>query len=208
MTLEDILGDIDKSFAEKKQTDIYATYFMVAAVLIALSYILFWDSAEIGYNKTVAETKAVQKKLADDQNFLKWNPQSKIDGLKAQTIQLKQDFVMLKDQSEYIKFKIEQISSLYYDEQAWGEFIDSISENSKKYGVQLHYLSNEFSADKDTFGHVLNIELQVTGNFHRTMKFINSLEQSFLVVDIHDLNLIASDKIDSALKISVWGITY
>jgi len=208
MTLEDILGDIDKSFAEKKQTDIYATYFMVAAVLIALSYILFWDSAEIGYNKTVAETKAVQKKLADDQNFLKWNPQSKIDGLKAQTIQLKQDFVTLKDQSEYIKFKIEQISSLYYDEQAWGEFIDSISENSKKYGVQLHYLSNEFSADKDTFGHVLNIELQVTGNFHRTMKFINSLEQSFLVVDIHDLNLIASDKIDSALKISVWGITY
>jgi Tfp pilus assembly protein PilO len=208
MTLEDILGDIDKSFAEKKQTDIYATYFMVAAVLIALSYILFWDSAEIGYNKTVAETKAVQKKLADDQNFLKWNPQSKIEGLKAQTIQLKQDFVTLKDQSEYIKFKIEQISSLYYDEQAWGEFIDSISENSKKYGVQLHYLSNEFSADKDTFGHVLNIELQVTGDFHRTMKFINSLEQSFLVVDIHDLNLIASDKIDSALKISVWGITY
>ena len=208
MTLEDILGDIDKSFAEKKQTDIYATYFMVAAVLIALSYFLFWDSAEIGYNKTVAETKAVQKKLADDQNFLKWNPQSKIEGLKAQTIQLKQDFVTLKDQSEYIKFKIEQISSLYYDEQAWGEFIDSISENSKKYGVQLHYLSNEFSADKDTFGHVLNIELQVTGDFHRTMKFINSLEQSFLVVDIHDLNLIASDKIDSALKISVWGITY
>jgi len=34
MTLEDILGDIDKSFAEKKQTDIYATYFMVAAALI------------------------------------------------------------------------------------------------------------------------------------------------------------------------------
>jgi len=208
MTLEDILGDIDKSFAEKKQTDIYATYFMVAAVLIALSYILFWDSAEIGYNKTVAETKAVQKKLTDDQNFLKWNPQSKIDGLKAQTIQLKQDFVTLKDQSEYIKFKIEQISSLYYDEQAWGEFIDSISENSKKYGVQLHYLANEFSADKNTFGHVLNIELKITGDFHRTMKFINSLEQSFLVVDIHDLNLIASDKIDSALKISVWGITY
>jgi Tfp pilus assembly protein PilO len=208
MTLEDILGDIDKSFAEKKQTDIYATYFMVAAALIGLSYVLFWDSAEIGYNKTVAETKVIEKKISDDKNFLKWNPTSKIDGLKAQTIKLKQDFVTLKDQSEYIKFKIEQISSLYYDEQAWGEFIDSISESAKKYGVQLHYLSNEFSNDKNTFGHVLDIELKVTGDFHRTMKFINSLEQSFLVVDIHDVDLMASSKIDSALKISVWGITY
>lgn len=208
MNIEDVLGDIDKSFANKKQTDIYATYFMVAAVLIGLSYALFWDSAEIGYNKTVSETKALQKKITDDENFLKWNPKSKIDGLKAQTEKYKQDFVALKDQSEYIKYKIEQISSLYYDEQAWGEFIDSISENAKKYGVQLHYLSNEFSADKNTFGHVLDIELQVTGSFHRTMKFINSLEQSFLVVDIHNVDLIASDKVDSALKISVWGITY
>ena len=208
MTLEDILGDIDKSFAEKKQQEVYMTYVMVGAALIALSYFLFWDSAEQGYNKTVSETKAIEKKLTDDNNFLKWNPESKIAQIKAQKVKYDQDFVTLKDQSEYIKYKIEQISSLYYDEQAWGEFIDSISENAKKYDVQLKYLSNEFSNDKNTFGHVLDIELKVNGSFHRTMKFINSLEQSFLVVDIHDANLIASDKVDSELKISVWGITY
>lgn len=208
MTLEDILGDIDKSFAEKKQQEVYMTYIMVAAALIALSYFLFWDSAEQGYKRTVKETKAVEKKLNDDNNFLKWNPESKITQLKAQTVKLQQDFVTLKDQSEYIKYKIEQISSLYYDEQAWGEFIDSISENAKKYGVRLKYLSNEFSNEKNTFGHVLDIEVQVKGKFHNTMKFINSLEQSFLVVDIHDVNLIASNQVDSELKISVWGITY
>jgi succinyl-CoA synthetase beta subunit len=85
---------------------------------------------------------------------------------------------------------------------------DEIMENAKKYGVQLHYLSNEFSADKSTFGHVLDLQLKVTGSFHRTMKFINSLEQSFLVVDIHNVDLTAASKIDSELKISVWGITY
>ena len=208
MTLEDILGDIDKSFAEKKQQEVYMTYVMAAAALIALSYFLFWDSAELGYNKTVKETKTVEKKLTDDNNFLKWNPESKITQLKTQTVKLQQDFVVSKDQSEYIKFKIEQISSLYYDEQAWGEFIDSISENAKKYGVQLKYLSNEFSNEKNTFGHVLDIEVQVKGKFHNTMRFINSLEQSFLVVDIHDVDLIASNRVDSELKISVWGITY
>ncbi|NOR58157.1 MAG: type 4a pilus biogenesis protein PilO [Sulfurimonas sp.] len=208
MTLEDILGDIDKSFAEKKQQEVYMTYVMVGAALIALSYFLFWDSAELGYNKTVKETKTVEKKLTDDNNFLKWNPESKITQLKAQTVKLQEDFVVSKDQSEYIKFKIEQISSLYYDEQAWGEFIDSISENAKKYGVQLKYLSNEFSNEKNTFGHVLDIEVKVKGKFHNTMRFINSLEQSFLVVDIHDVDLIASNRVDSELKISVWGITY
>ena len=208
MNLEDILGDIDKSFAEKQQQEVYMTYVMVAAAFIAASYFLFWDSAELGYNKTKKDVAGIQKKIKDHSNYIKWNPESKIIALKTQTVTLKQDFVTLKDQSEYIKYKIEQISSLYYDDQAWGEFIDSISENAKKHGVKLQYLSNEFSNDKNTFGHVLDIGVKVTGSFHKTMKFVNSLEQSFLVVDIHDVNLLASSKVNSEFKISVWGITY
>jgi len=208
MNIEDFLGDIDKSFAEKKQQEIYMTYVMIAAALIAASYILLWDAAEQGFNRTLAQTKAIEKKIKEDENFMRYNPENKIFQLKAETVQYKNDFITVKDQAEYIKFKIEQISSLYYDEQAWGEFIDSIAENSKKYGLRLNYLSNEFSNDKNTFGHVLDIEVKVKGNFHKTMKFINALEQSFLVVDIHDVNLSSSNQVDSNLKISVWGITY
>jgi len=208
MSLEDFLGDIDKSFVEKKQQEIYMTYGMIAAVLIAASYLFLWDSAEQGYKRTLSQTKQVEKKITEDRNFMRYNPENKIFQLKADTAQYKKDFVTVKDQAEYIKYKIEQISSLYYDEQAWGEFIDSISETSKKHGLQLKYLSNEFSNDKNTFGHVLDIEVKVKGSFHQTMKFMNALEQSFLVVDIHDVNLSASNKVDSALKISVWGITY
>ena len=208
MNLEDFLGDIDKSFVEKTQQEIYMTYGMIAAALIAVSYLFLWDPAEQGYNRTLSQVEQVEKKITDDKNFMRYNPESKIFQLKADTAQYKKDFVTVKDQAEYIKYKIEQISSLYYDEQAWGEFIDSIAEVSKKYGLQLKYLSNEFSNDKSTFGHVLDIEVKIKGNFHKTMKFVNALEQSFLVVDIHDVNLSASNKVDSALKISVWGITY
>jgi len=208
MNIEDFLGDLDKSFAEKKQQEVYAIYIMVAALLVALSYLILWEPAEQGYNKTLAQTKEVQKKIKADENFMRYNPENKIFKLKAETAQYKKDFITVKDQAEYIKYKIEQISSLYYDEQAWGEFIDSITENSKKYGLKLKYLSNEFSSDKNTFGHVLDIEVKAKGSFHKTMKFMNALEQSFLVVDIHDLNLSASRKVDSDLKISVWGITY
>ena len=208
MSFEDILGDIDKSFSEKKQQEVYMTYVMIVAAFLAVSYLLFWDSAEQGYNRTVAATKIVEKKLRDDQNYLKYNTPAKIAQLKAQTVGYKSRFIALKDQSEYIKYKIEQISSLYYDEQAWGQFIDSIAENAKKYGVKLHFLSNSFSNDKGTFGHILDIQIKSTGSFHRTMRFINSLEKSFLVVDIHSLDLKSGQKIDSDLKISVWGITY
>jgi len=208
MNIEDFLGDLDKSFAEKTQQEVYAVYIMVAALLIAASYLLLWDSAEQGFNRTLAATQAVEKKIKTDENFMRFNPENKIYQLKADTVQYKKDFITVKDQAEYIKYKIEQISSLYYDEQAWGEFIDSISENAKKYGLKLNYLSNEFSSDKNTFGHVLDIEVKVKGSYHKTMKFINSLEQSFLVVDIHDANLTASTKVDSTLQISVWGITY
>jgi len=208
MNLEDFLGDIDKSFSQKKQQEVYMTYVMIAAALIAASYLLLWDSAEQGFLQTQAQTQKVEKNIKKDNDFLRFNPVTKISQLKAETIQYKKDFVTVKDQSEYIKYKIEQISSLYYDEQAWGEFIDSIAENAKKYGLKLKYLSNDFSNDQDTFGHVLDIEVKLKGNFQKTMKFVNSLEQSFLVVDIHDVNLSASNKVNSALKISVWGITY
>ena len=208
MSLEDFLGDIDKSFVEKKQQEIYMTYGMIAAALIAVSYLFLWDPAEQGYNKTLSQTEQVEKKITEDKNFMRYNPENKIFQLKADTAQYKKDFVTVKDQAEYIKYKIEQISSLYYDEQAWGEFIDSIAEVSKKYGLKLKYLSNEFSDDKSTFGHVLDIEVHAKGNFHKTMKFMNALEQSFLVVDIHDVNLTASNEVNSSLKISVWGITY
>ena len=208
MSLEDFLGDIDKSFVEKKQQEIYMTYGMIAAALIAVSYLFLWDPAEQGYNRTLSQTEQVEKKITEDKNFMRYNPENKIFQLKADTAQYKKDFVTVKDQAEYIKYKIEQISSLYYDEQAWGEFIDSIAEVSKKYGLKLKYLSNEFSDDKNTFGHVLDIEVHAKGNFHKTMKFMNALEQSFLVVDIHDVNLTASNEVNSSLKISVWGITY
>ena len=66
MSLEDFLGDIDKSFVEKKQQEIYMTYVMIAAALIAVSYLFLWDPAEQGYNKTLSQTEQVEKKITEE----------------------------------------------------------------------------------------------------------------------------------------------
>jgi hypothetical protein len=36
---------------------------------------------------------------------------------------------------------------------------------------------------------VLDISVEVSGKYLNTLKFINSLERSDLVVDVHDLNI-------------------
>jgi hypothetical protein len=124
---------------------------------------------------------------------------------------------------------------LYYDEQAWGEYIDSVATNAKKYNVKIDLFSNQFAENKDAFGHVLDINVISYGKYHDLIKYINSLEQSFLVVDIHDLSLsmepedlgheekkeskkadkddiakveVPKGNLSSTLTVSIWGITY
>jgi hypothetical protein len=57
------------------------------------------------------------------------------------------------------------------------------------------------------FEPMLDIHLRSTGSYRDTLKFINSLEQSEFIVDIHAINIEARDKLITDLNISVWGIT-
>ena len=116
--------------------------------------------------------------------------------------------ILLKDNNAYIKSKIETISSLIYDERTWGEYLYSISRNAQKYHVKITTLSNKYSSNGKSFGHILDISIKATGNYKNTLLFINSLEQSELVVDIHDFTIQAQNSLNSDLNISVWGITY
>lgn len=68
--------------------------------------------------------------------------------------------------------------------------------------------TNEYAKTNTSFGHVLDIKLKSTGNYKDTLRFINSLEQSDLVVDIHDLSISVDKTLNTNLFISVWGITY
>jgi hypothetical protein len=116
--------------------------------------------------------------------------------------------LMNKNNNAYIKHKIEAISSLIYDESAWGEYLDSITTNAQKYHVKINDITNKYADTGSSFGHILDITVSSEGNFRNTVKFINSMEQSDLVVDIHDFNITAEKALDSDFKISVWGIKY
>ncbi len=206
--IEDYLYQIDQSMAEKEEKEVYMLYILVAGGLIFLSYYFLWDSAQQGYEKAKKESQALFNKIQADKKYLAGHPETMIVQIENQTKAIEKSFTEYQDSNAYIKYQIEQIASLYYDEQSWGEYVDSISHNAKKYNIKLQEFSNSFAENKDAFGHVLDINVQSTGGYKNMLKYINSLEQSFLVVDIHGFTIRADEKLSSNLDLSVWGITY
>lgn len=206
--LEKYLYDIDQSFAQKSEKDVKMIYAMVFVVLVMFSYLVFWDSSEKGYNDIKEASLKVQDKIAKDKQYLLIHPKSEIVRLNQDIAALNKKLVILKGENVYIKTEIEKIPELFYDQVTWGAFIDSIAENAKKHKVKLNFFANRLADDKTKFGHVLNLEIKAEAPYKNMVKFINAIEKSKLVVDLHDIELEATTKLNLDLKLSVWGITY
>jgi len=208
INIEDYLHAIDLVFKDKSQKDIYMTYIMIFSLIFAFAYTLFWDSSFNEFTTKEANIKRLNSKISADEKFLSKNSKSRITQLDKEIKSINDKMIIHKDNNAYIKNKIETISSLIYDERTWGEYLDSISQNAQKYHVKIKNFSNKYANHEKHFGHVLDISISSYANYKNTLLFINSLEQSDLVVDIHSLSIKAQNKLNSDLNISVWGITY
>jgi len=208
INIEDYLHAIDTAFSGKTQKDIYMTYIMVFSAIFAFAYLFFWDSSVTEFETTRANVVRLQNQINSDDRFLQSNPESKIIQLDSEIKKINEQMIVHKDNNAYIKSKIETISSLIYDERTWGEYLDSISKNAQRYNVKIKNFANKYANNDKHFGHVLDITISSSGNYKNTLRFINSLEQSDLVVDIHTLSIKAEKKLNADLNISVWGITY
>lgn len=207
LILEDYLHKIDDFFKEKSQKDTYYVYIMIIGVVASISYPFYSLSTE-EFTTAQEKVQTTSSKINMDKAYLVANPEAKIVMIDRKIKQLEAELQINKENNEYIKSKIDTISALVYDERAWGEYINSISANAKKYNMKVLNFTNEYAKNEESFGHILDIELEVKGNYTNTLKFINSLEQSDLVVDIHDLSIKAENALNTSLYISVWGITY
>jgi len=207
MSIEDYLHKIDVSLKDKSPKDLRLTYIMVASVIFAFAY-LFWDSSENDFLAVQNEIKSIQNNIHQDKVYLNANPLVLVTRLDQEIKKTQVEMIDYKDKNDYIKNKIETISALIYDERTWGEYINSIAKNAKLYNVQILEFQNKYVDSKESFGHMLDLDIKLTGDFKSTLKFLNSLEQSDLVVDVHNLDIKAQNTLNTNIKLSVWGITY
>lgn len=208
LMLEETLQRIDSFFREKSQKDTYMVYIMIIIIFFVLAY-PFYESSTNELKNIQDKVTQVTAKIDADKNYLKINTEAKITQISEDILSLENNLVTLKEQNSYIKEKIEAISSLIYNEKAWGEYLNSVSIHAKNHNIKIVNFMNTYSLDSEaSFGHVLDISLNINGDYLNIVKFINSLEQSELVVDIHDLDIKAQKILNAKIDISVWGITY
>lgn len=205
---ENLLHAIDSAFKDKKKQEIQMIYVMIFGVIFSISYLFFWDSSLGVFIDKQREISSLSQRVDMDKLYLRVNPVKKLAKLTHDIQNANSKVLILKDNNEYIKHKIETISSLIYDKQAWGKYLHSISVHAKENGIKIIHFSNTFADNRSAFGHILDISLKSSGNYLDTLNFINSLERSNLVVDIHTLSIEARDDLYTDLNISVWGITY
>ena len=208
LNIENYLQEIDASFKNKNQKDKYMIYIMIFGLIFAFAYTFFWESSLASFEEKNRQIATVKSNINTDKAYLKANPTTVIAMLDKDIKKTKQRLKAQKETNAYIKSKIETISSLIYDEVTWGEYLHSISINAKKYNVKVIEFTNKYVKTDKSFGHILNVILSTQGDYISTLKFINSLEQSELVIDLHSINIAAKEKPYTDLNISVWGITY
>lgn len=204
--IEDYLYSLDQSLSLKSERDKMMLFVMIFASLFAFSYLLFWESSEKSFNESHEKALKVESDLNVDKQYLTANPPERITQIEQETLAIGQQHSLYIQYNTYIKEQIEQISSLYYDEKVWGAYLDSVSRYARNYNVKLAQFGNTLQDNNSSFGHVLDIAISSEAPYKNTLKFINALEQSYLVVDLHDFSLTADEKLKGELKISVWGI--
>jgi len=181
---------------------------MIFSAILAFSYLLFWDTSETDFKAKRAQVVIVEGNIAKDKIFLQQNTLAKVTQIENEIKRAQKKSIEYKDNNQYIKHKIEEISFLIYDEQTWGKYLHSISKHAKTNNIKIINFSNHYTENKNSFGHVLDINIELSAKYNNTLNFINSLERSDLVIDLHEFNINANKKLDTNLTISVWGITY
>ncbi|MDD5014588.1 MAG: hypothetical protein PHW73_05735 [Atribacterota bacterium] len=206
LQIEDYLYSLDQSLSQKGDRDKMMLYIIIFASLFAFSYLLFWESSEADFKISHEKAQKAESDLNADKGYLAVNPPERITQIEQETVEIEKQHVLYVQYNTYIKEQLEQIASLYYDEKVWGSYLDSVSRYARAYNVKLAKFGNRLQTDNSSFGHVLDITISSEGQYKNTLKFINALEQSQLVVDLHNFNIIADEKLKGDLNISVWGI--
>jgi hypothetical protein len=199
---------IDTLLEAKEPKERYMLYVLIIGGIAFSSYYFLWDISKEYKDSIVNESGKMGSRIMGDKIYLTSNPEIVIQKLNTNIIKIEDEYSEYNEANEYIKFKISQISYLFYNERIWGKFLNSISLNAQTYNIKMLKFENNLVLGTDAFGHLLDIHIKTEGGFRNTLKFINSLEKSTLVVDIQEINFSVEDNlIISELKLSVWGIS-
>ena len=115
----------------------------------------------------------------------------------------------LNNTNQYVDRKLENLTYLLFNEQAWADFLNKITALAKQYNINVIKLTNSVQdVSVREVKEAVTIELQFNGSFKHILQFINAIEESRMIIDIYELNLIQKETLEGDLKIAIWGMRY
>ncbi len=210
----DELEKMDKYFSAKKESEKWLMILGVAGIIAFLAYSYFLPYAENLHKSSEAKKNRLTKSIAAENTYLN---SITVNGDRNHYIKKydkdiqnkNKQIVSLKERIVYINSSLEKLSGMLFNERSWANFLNSITDNAKTHNISLNFLKNKYVDNKGNFGHILEIEVDGSGNFKDVVGFLNELEQNTLVTDVYSSFLQGSDEgISADINISVWGINH
>ena len=206
-----IVKKIDTFFQERKKSEKYLIYGTIFAGIVAISYQYLLPAAQKFLKIQKSQKDKIEAKLNIDKSYIQ---AMTVNGDKEYYVKFyrkkiddeKKKFLHYADKKEYLDQKIKELSYLLYNKKRWASFLNSLTQKAYKNGVEITYISNRFLDITKNFGHVLEVEVGCSGDFKNLISYLNSIEQSDLVVDVYALQMVGANPIQLQFKVSVWGI--
>ncbi|QKF92276.1 type 4a pilus biogenesis protein PilO [Campylobacter sp. CCUG 57310] len=210
MKKDNTLVKIDNYFDSKKGSEVSMILLGVLVLVGYLTYVLSWDPAQDFYDATAREHQDITSKLYQTNNYLATNNTSKVQEQQTKLNVLKDNLETAKFTNQYFDNKLKELSYLLFNEQNWAKFLDSLAFLADKNDIKIVKIANEFkNPTPQKIEQVLDIKIDFEGSFKNIVGYINSIEESDLVVDVNsmDINSTKKDLIGN-IGIYVWGMKY
>jgi len=209
-----ILEKIDLALKDKKSNELSIIYAGIFIVIATIVYLYVLPESTQMLKDTKRQLSQIKNKINKEMNYIRFKT---VNGDKFYYIKIakekikntKSKFESTIYKNGYIDNKLKELSYLLYNDVNWANFIDDIAQNAKRYHVKINYIKNKFNTlNYKKVEQIIDIEVDANGNFNNIIKFINSIEESKLVADVHDLKMDIDKNIHVNFKIAVWGIKY
>ena len=206
---------IDHFFINKKKSETLLIFLLVFVFVGFISYSYVFPMTDSKLKQTTRISEDIDKKLFDEKNYLAsvskdGDENYKINNEKQSIENLKILFEKTHLANGYVDEKLKQLSYLLFNNKDWANFLNTITQLAQKYAIHIKVIDNKVNEPNiQKIEQNLNLKVEFNGDFYSTMKFVNAIEESELVVDIYEFNATAVKKnLEGIMNIAVWGMKY
>lgn len=217
MKKKSALDQLDDFLENKKDSEQQFIFFVAFAFIVFVIYMGVFPLSQSYFDEKKDAHDKITKSLNDANAYLDSmsgpgrNDRNYAINQEKFKLNNKKSFCeRLQNTNKYFDAKLTEVSSITYSEKNWAAFLDSLTAMASENNIKLFSLDSEQKGiDLKKVQEVLNIRLSFQGTFNNVLKYINSIEQSKMVVDVNGLDINSTgSEIGGSMKISVWGMKY